>query len=420
MAAEDPSGVDGPLRGVRILDLTHVWAGPLAVRMLSDLGAEVIKIEAPYGRGPQQLPYQPIGGWLGGAPGEQPWNNSALFVKLHRNRRSLCLDLKQDDGRQLLLQLVRQADVVIENFSANAMGSMGLGYELLQEANPNIIYVTMPGYGSSGPYSKRVAFGPVVEPMSGLTAMLGYAADEPRNSALAVMDPVGGTHAVAAVVAALRRRAQTGVGARVELSLHEGGVSFSGPWLIDQQLGHAPQCVGNRHPQMAPHGVYPCRGTDQWLALACENDQQWAALYLILQETDGAHALGADWSFGQRQRRADKIDQCISMWTSRLNKEVAADLLQQRGIPAGPVNTTPDMVADPQVQAREFFVPYERFDTPMPGNPMHMPGLDSGQWRPCPALGEHNREVLQEWLALSDEAVDALQSQGVLLDRPPD
>jgi len=420
LAFEDTGVVAGPLQGMRILDLTHVWAGPLAVRMLSDLGAEVLKIEAPYGRGPQQLPSEPIGGWLGGEPGAEPWNNSALFVKLHRNRRSVCVDLKQDDGRALLLQLVAEADVLIENFSAHAMREMGLGYEVLRRANRRIVYVTMPGYGSSGPYCERVAFGPVVEPMSGLSAMLGYSPAEPRNSALAVMDPVAGTHAVAAVVTALRQRQQTGSGCRVELSLHEGGVSFSGPWLVDQQMGHEPRCIGNRHPNMAPHGIYPCRGTDQWLAIACENDRQWSALQQLLQIAGVGGELQAGWSLAQRQQRADVIDRVIGAWSERLCKEEAAQALQQQGVAAGPVNTTPDMTADPHIQARRFFVPYERFDTPMPGNPMHMSGLDSSQWRPCPALGEHNREVLRDWLELTEQEIDTLESRGVLLGRPPD
>ena len=158
----------GPLNGVRVLDLTHVWAGPLAARFLADWGAEVVKIEAPYGRGPQTYPSDPVGGWIGGEPGDEPWNRNALFVKLHRNRRAVCLDLKQAEGRDIFLQLVREADVLIENFSALVMPSMGLSWQTLHEANDQLIYVSMPGFGLSGPYHKRVAFGPVVEVMSGL------------------------------------------------------------------------------------------------------------------------------------------------------------------------------------------------------------------------------------------------------------
>jgi len=420
MVGQARVGVAGPLQGVRILDLTHVWAGPLAVRMLSDLGAEVIKIEAPYGRGPQQTPAAPIGGWLGGAPGEEPWNNNALFVKLHRNRSSVCLDLKQAEGRDVLLQMVTQADVLVENFSAHAMERMGLGETVLRQANPRLVYVTMPGYGSTGPYAKRVAFGPVVEPLSGLTRMLGYGPEAPRNSAMALMDPVAATHAVAGVVTALRRRQEAAQGTRLELSLHEGGVSFSGPWLLDQQLGHAPQCQGNRHPAMAPHGVYPSRGQDQWVAIACVDDAQWRALCAVLVEQPTGATVDAQWSLQMRQDRWEYIDEVIATWSQTLDKTQAAQVLQQSGVAAGAVNATPDMVADEQVQARGFFVPYERFDTPMPGNPMHMRGLDSAQWRPCPSLGADNREVLSDWLGLDDERINALERSGILWDRPPD
>ena len=272
---------EGPLRGIRILDLTHVWAGPLATRVLADLGATVVKVEGPMSRGPRE--YRgglPIGGWLGGKPPAEPWNVNAVFVKLQRNKQSLAIDLKTDAGRDAFLELVAVADVVMENFSARAMPALGLDYARLAAANPRIIYVSMPGFGNSGPYRDRVAFGPSVEPMSGLTTVMGYGRGEPRNTAMALMDPITGVSATAAVVNALRRRERTGKGAHVEMSLHEGGVAFSGPWLIDVQLpGYAGDIapLGNRHPDMAPHGVYRCAGDDAWVAIACRDDADWRA-----------------------------------------------------------------------------------------------------------------------------------------------
>jgi crotonobetainyl-CoA:carnitine CoA-transferase CaiB-like acyl-CoA transferase len=405
--------VSGPLNGVRILDLTHVWAGPLAVRFLADLGAEVVKIEAPYGRGPQNFPAEPIGGWLGGEPGEEPWNVSAVFNKLHRNRRSVCLDLKQIEGRRLLLELVGQADVIIENFSARAMPAMGLDFATLRQANAQIIYVAMPGFGSTGPYHQRVAFGPIVEPMSGLTNMLGYDAQTPQNSAMALMDPIAATHAASAVVQALRQRNRDHEAAYIEISLHETGVAYSGPWLIDTQLGVQPQCQGNGHPQMAPHGVYACLGEDQWLALACENDGQWRQLSQLVGN------LEAQWSLQYRLQNQEWIDDVLQTWTSTRDKNTAADILQSHGIPAGPVNSAPDMLADEQSKARGFFVPYERFATPMPGNPIHMQGLDSSQWQACPELGADNSSVLHEWLQYDADHIQRLYGEGLLHNKPP-
>lgn len=413
------AAVDGPLNGVRVLDLTHVWAGPLAVRFLADFGAEVVRVEAPTGRGPQQASYSPLGGWLGGAPGERPWDNNAMFVKLMRNRRGLCIDLKTDAGRQTFLQLVGEADVLVENFSAHTMQNLGLGFETLQAVNPGLIYLTMPGFGHSGPLAERVAFGPTVEAMSGLTDVFGYGDDEPRNTAMALMDPVSGVNAVAAVVVALQTRRQNGSGCKLEMTLHEGGVSYCGPWLLDQQLGVHAARWATRHPQMVPHGTYAAAGDDQWVVITCADDHQWQNLYGILAEEYLAEHLQADWGLATRRSHEAQIDAAIAKLVAGTPKATVAERLQVAGVPAGAVATVPEMVADPQVQARGFFVAYERHATPMPGNPIKMPSMQPQQWRQCPGLGEHNAEVLEDWLGLSPEETQDLYAQGVLHDKPP-
>ena len=405
----------GPLADIRILDLSHVWAGPLCTRILSDLGADVVKIERAFARGLRLPVGDPIGGWIGKDPGEEPWNRNAAFVKLARNSRSVCLDLKNPQGREIFLKLVAHADVVIENFSARTMPSLGLGYQELSKANPDIIYLTMPGFGTSGPYTDWVAFGPIIEPMSGLTGAMGYSPDEPRNSGVALVDPTSATSAAAALVTAIRRRREhNNKGCRIEMSLHEAGVSFQGPWLLDHQLGEAPPPMNNRHLGMAPHGVYPCDGLDQWIALACENQEDWEILSSISEQFD------ASWSLEGRKERADLIDSCISDWTMARSKEIAADELQDLGIAAGPVNTVPDMFDDSQIIERDFFVPFERASTPMPGNPIKMKSIDSADWTRCPDLGEHNVEVLKEWLGYTESQVREYVEEGVLTDRPPE
>ena len=405
----------GLLSGVKILDLSHVWAGPLAVRYLADLGAEVVRVEAPYGRGPQEALYSPLGGWLGGAPGEDPWNNNAIFVKLMRNRRSVCLDLKLAEGKAAFLDLVREADVLLENFSAHAMTNLGLGYEALKQVNPQLIYVAMPGFGSHGELADRVAFGPTVEAMSGLTDVFGYSDDEPRNTAMALMDPITGLHGFAAVVTALQRVKETSRGVHMELSLHEGGVCYSGPWLVDQQLGNETQVWGNKHPNMVPHGVYACAGHDQWLALACVDDAQWRALVSLV----GAESLDPSWDFAQRRLAEADIDRAITDFCLKHTVAAAVTALQTAGVPSGAVNDTPAMVADEHTQARGFFQPLERHATPVPGNPIKMQSIYAEDWTPCPKLGEHNLEVLSEWLGYSQQKVEALESQGVLWNKPP-
>ena len=405
----------GPLNGVRILDLTHVWAGPLATRILADLGADVVKIEAPTSRGPRSYGRTtPLGGWIGGAPGDEPFNVNAVFVKLQRNKKSLAVDLKTSVGRTTLLELVKNADVVIENFSSRAMPSLLLDYPVLSAANPKIIYVSMPGFGMDGPYRNRVAFGPSVEPLSGLTNVMGYGPDEPRNTAMALPDPIAALNATSAVVTALRRRQQTGRGALVEMSLHEGAAAFCGPWLIEHQLGESVERIGNRHPNMAPCGIYRCAGSDDWVAIACRDDRDW---YAICATIPGS--LDATADLEERVQTHHNIDQLIETWTLRHSKTAAADILQEANIPAGPVNTTPDMTSDSQTIARDFFVSIERGPTPIPGNPIKMKGISSADWTPCPRLGADNHEILREWLGYSIEEIDALECSGVIVNRPP-
>lgn len=405
---------EGPLHGIRILDLTHVWAGPLGTRMLADLGATVVKIEARGSRGPRDFgTAMPLGGWIGGEPGDEPWNVNAIFVKLQRNKQSVSIDLKTDAGRATLLELVKVADVVIENFSARAMPSLDLGYEQLAEANPRIIYLAMPGYGATGPYRDRVAFGPTIEPMSGLTSFIGYGPDAPRNTAMALPDPVAAVNAAAAVVTALRRRERTGQGAFVELSLHEAGVALCGPFLIEHQLGGRVERIGNRHPAMAPNGVYRSAGEDDWIAIACRHDADWCALCDVI-----GGALDPRADLETRRAEHDAIDAAISTWTQLRTKFEAAEALQAVGVPAGPVYTTPDMAADPQVQERGFFVPLEA-GTPMPGNPIKMNGLSPDDWTPCPRLGADNRSVLRDWLGYDDEQINQLERDQILFDKPP-
>ena len=405
---------DGPLRGVRILDLTHVWAGPLGTRILADLGAEVVKIEAPTGRGPREFPRLSLGGWIGGTPGEDPWNRLAVFVKLQRNKRSVAIDLKTKAGREAFLELVAVADVVIENFSADAMPALGLDYDALSRANPSIIYMAMPGYGKDGPYRDRVAFGPTVEVMSGLTHVLGYGADEPRNTAIALMDPIAALNAAGAIVTALRERQATGQGSFIEMSLHESGVAFCGPWLVEHQLGRRVERIGNRHPAMAPHGVYPCSGDDAWVAIACRNDADWRGVCSVI----GA-ALDPTASLADRRAQSDALDETIAAWTASRTKQDATAELQAAGVPAGPVNITPDMTADPQVRERGFFVPIEPGPTPVPGNPIKMDGIGSDDWTPCPTLGADNAAVLRDWLGYDDERIREMERAGVLADKPP-
>ena len=408
-----------PLEGVRIVDLTHVWAGPLATRILGDLGADVIKVEAPLARGPAVNPPPGQGLWVGGEPGADPWNRQSLFTKLNRAKRGLCLDLKSAGATSLLLDLIRHADVVIENFSAAAMRRLGLDYEQQKAVNPDIIYISMPGFGTTGPYSKLTAFGPSVEPMIGLGALMGYSEEEPRNTAMALVDTIGGVSAAAAVMTALAHRQETGKGTFLELSLHEAGVSFFGDFLVDHQLGNHHGPIGNAHPRYAPHGIYPAAGEDEWLAIACPMQDAWLRLASLIPELRDAPRWQQTES---RLTHRSELDDIIAGWTVAYERHDLVSRLQAHGIAAGAVNAAPDFMDHPHLLERGYWV-----DLALQGQPrVRYPGLairindqPPPHGRPAPKFGEHNRQVLREWLDRSESDIDDLLERGVLLDRPP-
>ena len=257
--------------------MTHVWSGPLGVRLLADLGADVIKVESLDGRGGAVIP--PGSPETEVAPGLQPWNHQPLHNKLNRNRRGLALNLKTPEGRDIFLRLSDWADLLIENFSARALPSLGLSHEVLAERNPRLIHVAMPGFGLSGPYRPYVAYGPSIEPMTGLGALMGYSDEEPRVTSTAVLDAMSGTMASVAAIDALLTRQRTGDGALVELSQHEAGILFNGESMVRRQLEDGePHRLGNALATCAPSGVYRCAGEDEWIAIVVHTEQQWQSL----------------------------------------------------------------------------------------------------------------------------------------------
>ncbi len=411
---------DGPLKGIRVLDFTHVWAGPLATRVLGDLGADVIKVEAPWARGPAGPRPPADEERYRDTFGDDHWNRQGVTNKLNRNKRGLCLNSKSEQGHTVLTDLVKQCDVVIENFSANAMRSMGLDWETLHAANPRIIYVAMPGFGHSGPYRDYVAYGTVVEPMCGLTALMGYGPDEPRVTATAIPDPSAGLAAAAAVVTALERRDEDGKGRYVEMSLQEAAIALFGEYFLMEQMGDTPKREGNRDPAVAPASIYPCAGEDNWLALHVDSETAWEALVGAIDEPWCSDARFADNT--ARMAHRDALDECIATWTAHHDARALTEQLQTAGIAAGAVQTTPDFLADPQNHTRGFFTELGNDSAPQrpfPGLPIMIDGERGDGWRAAPKLGEHNREILSDLLGMSTLEIEALEREGVLHSRPP-
>jgi crotonobetainyl-CoA:carnitine CoA-transferase CaiB-like acyl-CoA transferase len=410
-----------PLTGVRILDLTHVWAGPLATRILADLGAEVFKVEAASARGMRVIPPHGAGIYPHGDPGTEPWNRQGIFNKLNRNKKGLSIDLKSDDGRKLLLSLAGQCDVIVENFSARTMPRLGLDYATLTTVNPGLIYLAMPGFGTTGPYRDFVAYGPSVEPMTGLTAVMGYSGDEPRMTAMALPDACAGVTAAAAIVTAIARRTDTGKGGFIDLSLHEAAISLFGEFPIERQLtGAEPEVFGNAHPEYAPHGIYPCSGADAWIHIAIRTDREWKRLCGVAA---GALPDAAEYATAAG-RRADAaaLDLRVADWTRSHDKVSLMHALQREGIAAGAVLNAPELLSDPHLDARGFLVtlgaPHiEPF--PYPGSPVRIDGQHAEDWFAAPRLGEHNADVLQDVLGLDAEEIARLAAAGVIVDEPP-
>jgi len=410
---------DRPLKGIRILDFTHVWAGPLGSRILGDLGAEIIKVEAPWARGPATLP-------PGAAPvtsdyGEDHWNRQGVTNKLNRNKLGFCIDGKTNAGREVLIDLIKRCDVVMENFSANAMTSMGLGWDVIQSVNPNIIYLAMPGFGHNGPYNDFVAYGTIMEPMCGLTSLMGYSPEEPRVSATAVPDGSAGVTAAVAVVTALHRRDSEGVGGYIEISLQEAGIALFGEYFLLDQIEGTPPRNGNVHADYAPSGIYPCAGDDQWIAITTHDDSEWIAL-----ASNAALGWERDERFVTLEARHEnriKLDEFIESWTRGFDKIELMIRLQNVGVAAGAVMVTPEFLADPQVLERQFFVELggEHIDTkPFPGLPIKINGARGKDWFRAPKLGEHNHEILGELLGMDDAAIAVLEEAGIIANRPPE
>ncbi len=415
----------GPLEGVRVLDLTRVWAGPLAGRLLADLGADVIIVEAPWARGRRDVSSD--------APaithlypenelGKRPWNRVGGYNKLARNKRGIALRLDDPRGRELLEELVRVSDVVLENFSPRVMPQLGLDYERLSELNPHIIHVAMPGYGSSGPSRDWVAFGPLIESGAGLSGLMGYADSGPYRSGVAWPDPVSAINAVAATVVALwdRQADPKRRGRPVEVPMIEAMTTFVGEELLAAQVrGTQAPRRGNRHPARAPQGCSPCAGEDRWIAISVTSDDEWRAL----SELAGLDPSFARMSRKDRSRQHDAIDRALGAWTSAREARATMRELQEHGVIACSVSDARELVDDPQLAARDFWVELEHPDAgrhPMPGIAIRLSETPARFRRPAPCLGQHNTEILHGLLHIDRARLDELVDAGVIAQIPPE
>ena len=350
-----------PLEGIRVLDMTVVWAGPYATQILGDLGADVVRVDNPWifptaTRGifprPTKEMVADIGGIAGAYPdadpGERPWNRFGLFNVHARNKRSVTLDLRQERGRETFLRLVDVRDVMIENNSVELMDRLGIGWDELHARNPQLIMIRMPSVGLEGPYRSFLGFGVNFEALCGLGAIRGYRdADLSENEAVFHMDAASGSAGAFAALMALQRRDTTGVGELVEVSQCENMLNHIGEFLVDAaRTGAVHQPLGNRHRMHAPQGCYQCLGDDQWAVISVTSDEEWSALVELLDSPDWAVDTELDHVEG-RQARHDEIDEHLTVWTSAHTAEQIFDLCQQAGVPAAPVLHEEEALAEP-------------------------------------------------------------------------
>ncbi len=407
-----------PLEGVRVMDLTQVFAGPMCTRILADLGAEVIRMEAP-----TRLDITRNLLHVDNDGQDLPWERTLYFAIRNAGKKEIVVDLNQPRGRELVRGLIAQSDVLAESFTPRVMRAFELDYEHVRQIKPEIVMISLSGYGQDGPYSDWSAYGMGLEPSSGVSQLTGYAGGPPMRSGLSFTDPYSGFIGAGAVLAALHYRKRTGKGQYIDLSEQEAAIPMLGAALMDFAMNERlPERVGNRTGAVgAPQGCYRCLGDDDWLVISIESDDEWAAFC----QATGHQKWAEDGRFvdvdGRREHH-DELDSLIEGWTHEQDHYQAFHLLQQAGVKAAPVLNGKEILLDPHFKERGQF---DVVDQPHQGRrpmPRHLAAkfdeFEASAQGPAPTLGQHNQEVLGGLLGLSDEELAELEEQKVIATRP--
>ena len=417
MSTNAPQALDG----VRILDFSRIWAGPHCTKLLADMGAEVIKVESARNWDPHRM-IVGSGNLPDGEPGADPWNRSGWFNTLHMSKYGITCEIRHPSGKAVLEELVSISDVVVENFRAGLMTRRGFDYEALRSLRPDIIVLSMPAFGNTGPWKDFIQYGIGQEQMGGIASINGYIdEDGPVKSGVNFGDPISGAHAAGAVLSALYRRRRTGRGAFIDASQLESSISVVGEHIVGYQIDRRPpNNRGNRHPAMSPHGAYPCSGEDRWIAIAVASDDEWSSLCEVMERPD----LVEDDRFAgvlSRIRNQDALDEILGAWTSQHDAKELTESLQREGIAASPVMKGEDVFNDPHYQERGLL---ELVDHPsagmyfLPGAAWKMSATPGAVRWPAPMLGEHNGFVFGEVLGMASQEIDRLNRDGVTGTEP--
>ncbi len=390
------------------------FAGPFATELMAQMGAEVIKVES----------IQAMDGWRGSiaaAGVERPWETAAPFNSVNHSKYDVTLDLNNLKGVEVFKRLVKIGDVVVENYTPRVMKNFGLDYSALSEVNPAIIMLSMPGYGTTGPWKDYVAFAFLVEETAGIPSITGYPDGPPMLMGASQADSIAGLNGAFAILTALEYRRKTGKGQYIDLSQVEALTCLMAEPIIDYSMNKRiwPR-RGNQHPSMAPHGCYRCQGEDDWVTIAVSSDEEWRRFC----EATGNQEWAKDERFSDtlsRWKNQDELDKLIEQWTLKRDHYEAMHTLQAAGIASGPVLSQAEVLADPHLKERGFFETMTRAEVgthPYPGvyaKFSKTPG--SFRW-PSPCLGEHNEYVLGELLGMSKEEIAQLTDEHIIGNMP--
>lgn len=392
-----------PLEGLIVLDLTRVLVGPYATMILADLGADVIKIEMP-GTGDDSRAYPPH------VNGE-----SAYFMSLNRNKRGMTLNLKNETGKQVFLDLVRKADILVENFRPGTMEKLGLAYETLHEINPRLVYASASGFGQTGPYSRRAAYDAIVQAMGGIMSVTGPEGGEPTRVGTSMGDITAGLFTVIGVLTAVIHRQNSGKGQMVDVAMLDSQVAILENAIARYTVtGEIPGRIGNRHPSIIPFETFAT--ADGTIMIAAGNDALWRKLCAVL----GQPELADDPRFVTNPLRAENYETLRPILAEIvLGKETAVwqTILDEAGVPNGPINNVAQVLTDPQVRAREMIVEVEHPTAgrmELPGIPIKLSDTPGSVRTPAPLLGEHTADILIDFLGYDINKIENLQEKDVL------
>jgi benzylsuccinate CoA-transferase BbsF subunit len=389
------------LQGIRVLDFTWLLAGPYATRILADFGAEVIKVQS-----------------RKTTTGTES-NVTGYFNTWNRNKLSITIDMTHPESKELVLNLVKISDVVIENFTPRVMANWGLSYETLKETKPDIIMASISGMGQTGPWRDFAALGPTIQALSGITYLTSFNRGSPVGIGYSYADPVTGLFAALAILAALGYRTRTGRGQYIDMSEYEAMCSLLGPTILDYSVNYnlaVPRGNTSEYMPASPHGCYKCLGDDKWCVIAVFTEEEWHALCRTMGDPTWAKQEKFS-SLLRRLEHQEELDEFLGQWTSNYTPEEVMDMLQEAGVVSGVVSNAVDLANDPQLKSRGFFIQLHHpvlGNTNSDGTPIRLSRTPARYRRPAPLLGQHNRYVYKDLLGLSEEQLRQYIEKGII------